>query len=138
MNAVRIFVPRDATACALGADRVAAAIVEGAAGRGIEIELLRNGKTIQRFFPEDLIASSLKLPGRAQCRWVVLRSDPLCGIELPVRTCFGWRRGLRVDRFVWWSGWSGLSAWPRGGDSLRSCSVDVRPRHSSVTRKSSF
>jgi formate dehydrogenase iron-sulfur subunit len=43
VSAVRVFVPRDATACALGADRVAAAIAEGAAGRGIEIELLRNG-----------------------------------------------------------------------------------------------
>jgi len=43
MTALKVFVPRDATACALGADRVAAAIVECAAARGIELELIRNG-----------------------------------------------------------------------------------------------
>lgn len=41
--AVRIFVPRDATACALGADAVAESILKGAEGRGLEIELVRNG-----------------------------------------------------------------------------------------------
>jgi formate dehydrogenase iron-sulfur subunit len=41
--AVRVFVPRDATACALGADAVADSILHGALGRGIEIELVRNG-----------------------------------------------------------------------------------------------
>ncbi len=41
--AVRVFVPRDATACALGADAVAESILHGASGRGIEIELVRNG-----------------------------------------------------------------------------------------------
>ncbi len=41
--AVRVFVPRDATACALGADSVAQSIATGAEGRGIEIELMRNG-----------------------------------------------------------------------------------------------
>ena len=39
----RIFVPRDATACALGADDTAEAILRGAKGRGIDIELVRNG-----------------------------------------------------------------------------------------------
>jgi len=39
----RVFVPRDATACALGADAVAAGLVDEAAGRGIDIELVRNG-----------------------------------------------------------------------------------------------
>lgn len=43
MTAIRIYVPRDTTACALGADRVAATIEEGARGRGLEIELVRNG-----------------------------------------------------------------------------------------------
>ena len=43
MSGVRVFVPRDATACALGADRVAARIVEEAAHRGIELKLVRNG-----------------------------------------------------------------------------------------------
>lgn len=40
---VRVYVPRDATACALGADAVAELIREGAAGRGLEIEMVRNG-----------------------------------------------------------------------------------------------
>jgi len=42
MNA-RIFVPGDTTALALGADRVADAIRAGAADRGIDITLIRNG-----------------------------------------------------------------------------------------------
>ena len=41
--AVKIFVPKDATACALGADAVAEAILRGAAGRGLDFELVRNG-----------------------------------------------------------------------------------------------
>ena len=43
MMAVRIFVPKDATACALGADEVAESILAGAAGRELDIELVRNG-----------------------------------------------------------------------------------------------
>jgi formate dehydrogenase iron-sulfur subunit len=43
MSRTRVFVPRDATACALGADRVAAAIATLAEQRGIELELVRNG-----------------------------------------------------------------------------------------------
>lgn len=39
----RVFVPGDATACALGADQVAAAIAEQALARGLEIDLVRNG-----------------------------------------------------------------------------------------------
>jgi formate dehydrogenase iron-sulfur subunit len=41
--ALKIFVPRDATACALGADAVAETISIGAAGRGIEVDIIRNG-----------------------------------------------------------------------------------------------
>jgi formate dehydrogenase iron-sulfur subunit len=41
--AIRIFVPRDATACALGADEVAESIRKGAEGRGLEVEVVRNG-----------------------------------------------------------------------------------------------
>ncbi len=40
---VKIFVPRDSTALALGADEVAAAIAAEAARRGIDVELVRNG-----------------------------------------------------------------------------------------------
>jgi formate dehydrogenase iron-sulfur subunit len=43
MNAVRVFVPDDTTACAMGADAVAAAIVDEARRRGIELQLVRNG-----------------------------------------------------------------------------------------------
>ena len=41
--ALRIYVPKDATSCALGADLVAESIMDGASGRGIDIELVRNG-----------------------------------------------------------------------------------------------
>ena len=40
---MKIFVPKDATACALGADEVAESILAGAAGRELDIELVRNG-----------------------------------------------------------------------------------------------
>jgi formate dehydrogenase iron-sulfur subunit len=40
---MKIFVPRDAAAIAVGADSVATAILEGAKARGIEITLVRNG-----------------------------------------------------------------------------------------------
>jgi len=54
MNPVKVFVPRDATACALGSDEVADAILKGAAGRGIDIELVRNGSR-GAFFLEPLV-----------------------------------------------------------------------------------
>jgi formate dehydrogenase iron-sulfur subunit len=40
---IRIFVPRDSAALALGADAVAQAILAGAARRNIDVELVRNG-----------------------------------------------------------------------------------------------
>lgn len=43
MSPIKVFVPKDTTACALGADEVAESIVAGAVGRGIEIDLVRNG-----------------------------------------------------------------------------------------------
>jgi formate dehydrogenase iron-sulfur subunit len=43
MNTVKIYVPRDAAACSVGADQTAAAIFAGAKQRGIDIELKRNG-----------------------------------------------------------------------------------------------
>ncbi len=42
-GAVRVFVPRDSTALALGADEVAAAIIAQAAQRGVAVDLVRNG-----------------------------------------------------------------------------------------------
>jgi formate dehydrogenase iron-sulfur subunit len=43
VTAITIFVPRDSTAIALGADDVAAAIAREAAARGIDLRLVRNG-----------------------------------------------------------------------------------------------
>jgi formate dehydrogenase iron-sulfur subunit len=43
MTVMKVYVPRDATACAVGADAVAESISAGAKGRGIDIELVRNG-----------------------------------------------------------------------------------------------
>jgi formate dehydrogenase iron-sulfur subunit len=43
MSGVKVFVPRDATSLALGAESTACAIVETARQRGIEVELVRNG-----------------------------------------------------------------------------------------------
>ncbi|MDM0114910.1 NADH-ubiquinone oxidoreductase-F iron-sulfur binding region domain-containing protein [Variovorax sp. J22R133] len=40
---VRIFVPRDSAALAVGADRVARRIAEEAAARGLDVQLIRNG-----------------------------------------------------------------------------------------------
>jgi formate dehydrogenase iron-sulfur subunit len=40
---VRVFVPGDSTACALGADQVAAALVDQARARGLDLDLVRNG-----------------------------------------------------------------------------------------------
>ncbi|MBT8048175.1 MAG: formate dehydrogenase [Xanthomonadales bacterium] len=43
MTALKVYVPGDTTARAVGADAVAESITAGAAGRGFEIELIRNG-----------------------------------------------------------------------------------------------
>jgi formate dehydrogenase iron-sulfur subunit len=43
MSGMKVFVPRDTTALALGAEATAKAIVDEAKKRGIEIELVRNG-----------------------------------------------------------------------------------------------
>ena len=43
MSAVKVYVPRDSAALALGADELAGALVEQAAQRGLAIELVRNG-----------------------------------------------------------------------------------------------
>ena len=40
---IKVFVPNDTSACSLGADEVAAVLRVGAATRGIDIELVRNG-----------------------------------------------------------------------------------------------
>ena len=42
-ESITVYVPRDATALSLGADKVAQAIVAEAAARNIEVKLVRNG-----------------------------------------------------------------------------------------------
>ena len=54
MSGVKIFVPRDATALALGAETVARAIADTAQARGIDIDLVRNGSR-GMFWLEPLI-----------------------------------------------------------------------------------
>lgn len=41
--AIRIFIPADTTACALGADAVAAEVALLATGKGLDVEIIRNG-----------------------------------------------------------------------------------------------
>ena len=55
---VRIFVPRDATACALGADEVADAIRREARNAKIDIELVRNGSR-GAFFLEPMVEADV-------------------------------------------------------------------------------
>src|SRR5437868_8531320 len=51
---IKIFVPRDTTACALGADLVASAIQTQAENRGLAIQIVRNGSR-GAFWLEPLI-----------------------------------------------------------------------------------
>ena len=54
MSAAKVFVPRDATALALGAETVARAIADTARTRGIDIDIVRNGSR-GMFWLEPLI-----------------------------------------------------------------------------------
>ena len=58
MTPVKVYVPRDATACALGADAVVDSIIAGAGGRGIDVELVRNGSR-GAFWLEPLVQAKL-------------------------------------------------------------------------------
>jgi hypothetical protein len=56
------------------------------------VELLRNGRVIQRHFPEDHRTGPLRLPGRAKCRirygwgpWGQLALDRICEWDLSIR-----------------------------------------------------
>jgi hypothetical protein len=55
------------------------------------LELVRNGRVIERHFPEDQVTEPLKLPGRAKCRiqygwgpWAALGLDRVCDWNLEV------------------------------------------------------
>jgi len=56
---LRLFLPRDTTALALGADRVAAALAREAASRGLPVELVRNGSR-GLFWLEPLLEAELR------------------------------------------------------------------------------
>jgi formate dehydrogenase iron-sulfur subunit len=43
MSSLRLFIPQDTTACALGADETAVAVAAAAEARGLDITLIRNG-----------------------------------------------------------------------------------------------
>jgi hypothetical protein len=56
------------------------------------VELVRNGRVIERHFPEDHVKGPLKLPGRAKCRlrygwgpWGQLALDRVCHWDLSAR-----------------------------------------------------
>jgi hypothetical protein len=63
------------------------------------IELIRNGRVIERHFPEDHADVPLKLPGRAKCR-IQYGWGPWAALDLG-RTCL-WDMTVRLDggRFV--------------------------------------
>ena len=58
MKSVRVYVPRDATACALGADEVAEAVMREARTRGLDLELVRNGSR-GAFFLEPMVETDV-------------------------------------------------------------------------------
>jgi len=71
-------------------DRSVEVSVEGADSLEM-IELMRNGRAVQRFFPEDLISSPLKLPGRVKCRfqygwgpWAALAMERICHWDVKI------------------------------------------------------
>jgi len=55
------------------------------------VELIRNGRVIQRHFPEDQVTEPVKLPGRAKCRlhygwgpWAALNLGRVCDWDMTV------------------------------------------------------
>ncbi|MAG92777.1 MAG: hypothetical protein CMJ48_03380 [Planctomycetaceae bacterium] len=59
------------------------------------VELVRNGRVVERVFPEDLNAGPLKLPGRAKCR-IQYGWGPWAALDLG-RTAL-WDMTIRIDR----------------------------------------
>jgi hypothetical protein len=71
------------------------------------VELVRNGKVIERHFPEDHVSGPMKLPGRAKCRlqygwgpWAALGLGRTCDWDLTVTiggasSCAPWAASSR-------------------------------------------
>lgn len=75
MTALRLFVPQDTTACALGADETAVAVGTAAEERGLNIELIRNG-TRGLFWLEPLLEVETAEGGRIAFGPVVANDVP--------------------------------------------------------------
>jgi hypothetical protein len=63
---IRVYVPRDSTALALGADALSSAINQHARERGIDIEIVRNG-TRGLLWLEPLV--EVETPVQQQSEW---------------------------------------------------------------------
>lgn len=74
MNAIKVYVPRDATALALGAESVARAITREAQARGAPVQLVRNGSR-GMFWLEPLVEVATE-SGR-------LGYGPVCAADVP-------------------------------------------------------
>jgi formate dehydrogenase iron-sulfur subunit len=87
---ITVFVPRDSTALALGAEAVAAAIISEAACRGLEVKLVRNGSRglfwleplVEVASPQGRIAfgpvTSGDVPGLFNAEFLTKTTHPLC------------------------------------------------------------
>ena len=113
MSRLKVFVPRDATACALGADAVAESIIEGARGRGLEIDLVRNGSR-GAFWLEPMVEVETEI-GR-------IAFGPVAPADLPGMFEAGFPGPAdhalalgAVDRVVWLAGQRRLSFLRAGG-----------------------
>jgi formate dehydrogenase iron-sulfur subunit len=87
---ITVFVPRDSTALALGAEAVAAAIVSEAARRGLDVKLVRNGSRglfwleplVEVASPQGRIAfgpvTAADVPGLFDSEFLTNTTHPLC------------------------------------------------------------
>ncbi|MCG2635247.1 MAG: formate dehydrogenase [Gammaproteobacteria bacterium] len=88
---ITVYVPRDTTACAVGADAVAAAIEAEAGARNIEINLIRNGSR-GLFWLETLVEVST-----AQGR---MAYGPVTASDVPQLFDAGFHEGRASDLFL--------------------------------------
>jgi formate dehydrogenase iron-sulfur subunit len=129
--AVKIYVPKDATACALGSDAVADAIVKRARGRGLEVVVIRNGSrgafwleplvevetgegrlAFGPVAPEDVAGLfEAGFPGRADHALALGTIDGVAWLASQQRLTFaraGWTDPLSLEDYCSMEGYSGL------------------------------